>query len=192
MADKIKTGIENDKSTSLVITKDGRTNVIYLGHIPHGFYEKEMKGFFSQFGEVTRLRLSRSRKTGRSRGYAFIEFEDPDVAKVVALTMNNYILFDKTLKSHVLTPSQINDKMFIHANKNFKVIPFRKLNRRTHNMAKTQKQHQKRLNRLRLNDIKKRKKIAALGLEYQFEGTVPILVFVILKMIHSINTQLRF
>lgn len=39
-------------------------NVIYLGHIPHGFYEKQMQGFFSQFGDVTRLRLCRSKKTG--------------------------------------------------------------------------------------------------------------------------------
>lgn len=60
--------------------------VIYLGHIPFGFYEDEMRGFFAQvmthcsaqsrnslglcvqFGEVTRVRLSRSKKTGRSRG----------------------------------------------------------------------------------------------------------------------------
>ena len=36
--------------------------VVYLGRIAHGFYEEEMKGYFSQFGEVTRVRLSRSKK----------------------------------------------------------------------------------------------------------------------------------
>ena len=36
--------------------------VLYVGHIPHGFYEHEMRGFFSQFGTVNRLRLSRSKK----------------------------------------------------------------------------------------------------------------------------------
>lgn len=36
--------------------------VIYLGHIPHGFYEEEMKSYFSQFGTVTRLKLYRSKK----------------------------------------------------------------------------------------------------------------------------------
>jgi len=36
--------------------------VIYIGHIPHGFYEEQMRGFFSQFGIVTRVRLSRSKK----------------------------------------------------------------------------------------------------------------------------------
>lgn len=36
--------------------------VVYLAHIPHGFYEEEMKGFFGQFGHITRIRLVRSHK----------------------------------------------------------------------------------------------------------------------------------
>jgi nucleolar protein 15 len=36
--------------------------VLYLGHIPHGFYEDQMRGFFSQFGTVSRLRLARNKK----------------------------------------------------------------------------------------------------------------------------------
>lgn len=33
-----------------------------LRNIPHGFYEKEMYKYFSQFGKVMRLRLSKNRK----------------------------------------------------------------------------------------------------------------------------------
>ena len=40
--------------------------VIYLGHIPHGFYEDQIQGFFSQFGTVNKVRLSRSKKVGDS------------------------------------------------------------------------------------------------------------------------------
>ena len=36
--------------------------VVYLGHIPHGFYEGEMRSYFAQFGTVTRLKLYRSKK----------------------------------------------------------------------------------------------------------------------------------
>jgi len=36
--------------------------VLYLGHIPHGFYEDQLRSYFSQFGTVTRLRLSRNKK----------------------------------------------------------------------------------------------------------------------------------
>jgi hypothetical protein len=41
--------------------------VVYLGHIPFGFFEDQMKGFFAQFGDVSRLRLARNRKTGKSK-----------------------------------------------------------------------------------------------------------------------------
>ena len=56
--------------------------VVYIGHIPHGFYERQMRQFFGQFGAVTNLRLGRSKKTGKSRGFAFVEFKYMEVAKV--------------------------------------------------------------------------------------------------------------
>lgn len=39
-----------------------KPGAVYLGHIPHGFYEKEMASYFSQFGDVTRLKLIRSKR----------------------------------------------------------------------------------------------------------------------------------
>ena len=42
--------------------QDTTPGVMYIGHIPHGFYERQMRSYFSQFGKVTRLRLSRSKK----------------------------------------------------------------------------------------------------------------------------------
>lgn len=35
--------------------------IVYLGHIPHGFYEEQMTEYFTQFGKVTRVRVVRSR-----------------------------------------------------------------------------------------------------------------------------------
>merc|ERR1719214_39613 len=68
------------------VKKEGSVprGVIYLGHIPKGFFEPQMKKYFSQFGTVTRLRLSRSKRNAHSKGYAFIEFEEEDVAQIVA------------------------------------------------------------------------------------------------------------
>ena len=43
---------------------DMTPGVIYLGHIPHGFYENQIQDFFSQFGTVNKVRLSRSKKVG--------------------------------------------------------------------------------------------------------------------------------
>ncbi|KAH8980279.1 hypothetical protein EDB92DRAFT_1901077 [Lactarius akahatsu] len=46
------------------------TGVVYLGRIPHDFYESQMHiYYFSQFGNISHLRLSRNKKH-----YGFIEF----------------------------------------------------------------------------------------------------------------------
>ena len=76
--------------------------MVYISHVPHVFYEKQMREFFSQFGTVTNLRLGRSRRTGRSRGFAFVEFKYEEVAVIVADTMNNYLMFDKIVKCEVV------------------------------------------------------------------------------------------
>jgi RNA recognition motif len=68
--------------------------VIYLGNVPHGFYEKEMRSYFEQYGEVTRIRLSRNKKTGHFKHYAFVEFRFREVAVVAAKSNNNYMLFN--------------------------------------------------------------------------------------------------
>jgi len=86
--------------------------VIYVGHIPDGFFEPQMRKFFSQFGKVTRLRISRSKKTAKSKGYAFVEFEEESVAKIVAETMQGYLLFDKTLVCHVLPREKCHPMLF--------------------------------------------------------------------------------
>jgi len=54
--------------------------IIYIGHLPKGFEEAELRKFFEQFGKINKLRVSRSKKTGRTRGYAFIEFASKEVA----------------------------------------------------------------------------------------------------------------
>ena len=77
-------------------------SVLYVGHLPKGFNETELKNFFTQFGEVTKLRVSRSVKTARSRGYAFLEFAEKKVATIAAGSMHNYMIFGRQLDVHVM------------------------------------------------------------------------------------------
>jgi RNA recognition motif-containing protein len=37
-------------------------------------------------------------QSGKSKGYALIEFQDEEVAKIAASTMHNYLMFHKILK----------------------------------------------------------------------------------------------
>ncbi|CAK9070105.1 unnamed protein product [Durusdinium trenchii] len=86
--------------------------VVYLGSLPNGFFEPQMKTYFSQFGEVTRFRLSRSPKTGGSKGFGFIEFRQESVAKIVAQTMNKYLLGDRSLVCKFKPKDECHPKMF--------------------------------------------------------------------------------
>ncbi|KAF2166893.1 hypothetical protein M409DRAFT_22945 [Zasmidium cellare ATCC 36951] len=86
--------------------------VIYVGRIPHGFHETQMTAYFSQFGEITRLRLARNKSTGKSKHYAFVEFESAAVADIVARTMDKYLLFGHILQVRTVPAEQVKDVMF--------------------------------------------------------------------------------
>lgn len=82
-----------------------------------------MKKYFSQFGRVKRLRLSRNKQTGASKHYAFVEFQSTEVADVVARTMDNYLLFGHILKCKLIPDEQVHPDLFKGAGQRFKVDP---------------------------------------------------------------------
>lgn len=125
---------EASKEGSLLDKDDpegaNKQGVMYLGHIPHGFYEKQMKSYFSQFGTVTKLKLSRSKKTGGSRGYAFLEFADPEVASIAAEAMDGYLMHGQSLVAKVVPDDKVHPDTFKDADKRFKKVPWSSVERR--------------------------------------------------------------
>ncbi|KAK2591004.1 nucleolar protein [Conoideocrella luteorostrata] len=107
--------------------RTGEPGVIYIGRIPHGFYEHEMRQYLSQFGPVTRVRLSRNKKTGASKHFAFVEFEESSTAEVVAKTMDNYLLFGHILKCKTIPKENVHEDLFKGANRRFKAVPRNKM-----------------------------------------------------------------
>lgn len=86
--------------------------VIKLNNIPHGFYEEQMKKYFSQFGKVKNVLLIRSKKTHKSRGFGFVEFELPQVARSAAEAMHNYLLFNHVLKCRQMDKRDLPSSLF--------------------------------------------------------------------------------
>lgn len=153
---------ESRKDT--ITSKEG---VIYLGHIPSGFFEKQMQGFFSQFGEVRRLRLSRSKKTGRSRGYAFVQFVSNEVAKIVQQAMDNYLLCDKLLVCSIVKPEDVHERMFANADRKFRRVNWAKVDGKKLNKERTAEEHAERLSKLKARHNKQQKKLKAKGIDYE-------------------------
>lgn len=148
--------------------------VVYLGHIPHGFYEREMRGYFNQFGEVKKLRLSRSLKSGRSRGFAFIEFADENVAEMAAKSMDGYLMHGVRMVSSVVPKEKQHRRMFLS-----KIRPTRKfvprsvqdrkaLIKRSSDPTKVAE----RSRNIKKNLLKKKARLDKLKLKYKFP-TIP-------------------
>ncbi|WP_228517802.1 RNA recognition motif domain-containing protein [Aliidiomarina indica] len=52
---------------------DSRT--LYVGNLPFKVTEEEVEGVFGRYGEVYEVRLVKDRRTGRKKGYGFVEME---------------------------------------------------------------------------------------------------------------------
>ena len=156
-------------------TKRELPRVIYVGHVPHGFYEAQMREYFGQFGEVTRVKVSRNKKTGKSKHYAFVEFKHPEVAEIVAESMNNYLLANQVLKIELLEPEKVHPKTFEGTGTKFKTVPWQRRAAATHNRERTEAETRKRNAGLIKAEEKRRAKIAAAGIDYDFPGYKAIL-----------------
>lgn len=142
--------------------------VIYVGHIPRGLFEPQLRSYFQQFGTILRLRLSRSKKTGGSKGYAFIEFDCDEVAKIVAETMNNYLMGERLIKCHVIPPEKVHERLFVGCNRQFRRPSMPAVSRynRKHSEEKLENTKKKLLSK----ESKLRKRLAEKGIEYDFPG----------------------
>ncbi|KAI9873339.1 MAG: hypothetical protein M1830_000519, partial [Pleopsidium flavum] len=180
-----------------VVSKKGagaEPGVVYVGRIPHGFYEHEMKAYFSQFGDIRRLRLSRNRKTGQSKHYAFIEFASFEVAKIVADTMNNYLMFGHILKCKTVPKEQVHEKLWKGANKRFKKVPWSKLEGRKLEMGMGEAGWEKRIEGEKQRRKAKEEKLKAIGYEFDaptLKGVAEVKARISTKAIEGPDSELR-
>lgn len=158
--------VSKDVQKSIKASKE-EPGVVYIGRIPHGFYEFEMKQYLSQFGPISRLRLSRNKKTGASKHFAFVEFAEASTAEIVAKTMDNYLLFGHILKCKILSKDQVHEDLFKGANRRFKKVPWNKMAGLQLTKPQTESAWEAKVARERNNRAKKAAKLQALGYSYE-------------------------
>ena len=91
------------------------SSVVYIGHLPDGFEESQMRSYFRQFGKVVNVQLSRAEKSGNSRGYGWVQFETTEIAQIVAKATNKYLLQDHLLDCQCLPQSKVSSMLFKNA-----------------------------------------------------------------------------
>ena len=164
----LKKGREIQKEEGLA--PNPSTGVVYVGHLPWGFVDSTLKKYFSQFGNITRIICPKSSKTGRSVGYAYIEFEDEETAKIAAKTMNNYILFEKILKCNFVEDKKKYDRIFLKWKKKFEFKERYKVHCEKMSKKKTKEEIKTMIQGLLDREEQRREKMKELGIEYEYKG----------------------
>lgn len=176
---KVKTG-KSSKGKKVVKYDAGNQNdegdndeeknlVLYIGHLPKDFEEIDLRRFLTQFGKVYNCRMARKVETGKPKGYAFVRFGDDETAKIVCETLHGYFLEKQRLICQ-LRPSH--PGMFFDTDANMekrkksKELEAKQRNRNLGNSEKLKAI----TSRLVSREMKKRERLAALGIDYDFPG----------------------
>ena len=128
-----------------------------------------MRSYFSQFGTITRIRLARNRKSGESKHYGFIEFEDAEVADIVQRVMDKYLLFGAILQVRRILPENVREDLFKGANTRFKKIPWGDIQARGLKMPAERELWERRI----LREEQRREKKKKINEEYGYEFEMP-------------------
>ncbi|PWA75236.1 S-adenosyl-L-methionine-dependent methyltransferases superfamily protein [Artemisia annua] len=111
-------------------------------------------------GEIRRIRIARNKKapslylnentfvTGKSKHFGFLEFASPEVAKIVAETMHNYLLFEHLLQVQIIPPERVHPKLWKGVNRYYKPMDWVRINPWT-------------------GEEKRKRKIEAAGIDYK-------------------------
>ncbi|KAI4197594.1 MAG: hypothetical protein LQ350_005828 [Teloschistes chrysophthalmus] len=71
---------------------------IYIGGLPFDLSEGDIITIFSQFGEPTFVKLVRDKETGKSKGFAFLKYEDQRSTDLAVDNLGGATIMGRTLK----------------------------------------------------------------------------------------------
>jgi len=75
-------------------------NKIYVGNLSYDVSEQDLESLFGEFGKNLQIKLIKDLETGRSKGFAFIEFENDSEAQS-ALSMDGKEFQGRRLKVNI-------------------------------------------------------------------------------------------
>ena len=79
---------------------------LYIGNLPKSMTQEELNVLFAQAGEVISMEVIKDRKSGQSRGFAFITMRAQSEADKAVSMFNLYPLGDQMLKVSLATPRE--------------------------------------------------------------------------------------
>jgi RNA recognition motif-containing protein len=71
---------------------------IYIGNISYSLGEEDIKKIFEIIGNVSAIKLIRDKRTGKSKGYCFVEMPDKKEAMEAINTLNGKEVAGRNLR----------------------------------------------------------------------------------------------
>ena len=81
-------------------------NRLFVGNLSYQTMENDLQEYFSQAGVVTTVNLMLDKVTGKSRGFAFIEFATPEEANKAVEEFHNKEFQGRALTVNVARPRE--------------------------------------------------------------------------------------
>ncbi len=81
-------------------------NRLFVGNLSFQTAENDLQDYFSQAGSVTSVNLMLDKMTGRSRGFAFIEFATPEEASKAVEQFHNKEFQGRQLTVNIARPRE--------------------------------------------------------------------------------------
>lgn len=76
-------------------------NKVYVGNLPFKSVEADLEEMFAACGSITKVNVVRDRETGRSRGFAFIEFDTESSAQNAVDQLNGKEVEGRPLRVNI-------------------------------------------------------------------------------------------
>jgi len=77
---------------------------IYVGNLPYGVTEEELRAAFSEFGAVSSISMITDKITGQSKGFAFVEMSNNSEADQAIKSLNESVLKGRKIKVNQAKP----------------------------------------------------------------------------------------
>jgi RNA recognition motif-containing protein len=81
-------------------------NRLFVGNLSFQTMENDLQDYFSQAGVVTSVNLMLDKVTGKSRGFAFVEFATPEEANKAVEQFHNKDFQGRTLTVNIARPRE--------------------------------------------------------------------------------------
>jgi len=77
---------------------------LFVGNLPFSATEDQLRDMFGQYGEIVDVKLISDRMTGRSKGFAFVEFADEASAQAAIEGTNGKDMGGRAIVVNVARP----------------------------------------------------------------------------------------